>query len=114
MIVLNLTFEKDEILLTWKCNKRFLGQISSLEWDNSCNEKEKVAEVTVVVESSSQPLTDTQAIGDLESKINQLADDNEQYQDMLEELKAERQAAEAEMKEKIRNLEIQLEEKCRL
>ena len=97
-----------------KCNENFIVQISSLEWDNSCNEKEKVAEVTLVAESSSQPLTDTQAIGDLESKINQLADDNEQYQDLLEELKAERQAAEAEMKEKIRNLEIQLEEKCRL
>jgi hypothetical protein len=93
-------------------NKRFLGQISSLEWDNSCNEKGKVAEVTVVAGPSSQSLTDTPAIGDSESKINPSADDNEQ--DMLEVLKAERQSTGAEMKEKIGNLEIQLEEKCRL
>jgi len=41
--------------------------------------------VTVVAGPPSQSLTDTPAIGDLESKINPSADDNEQ--DMLEELK---------------------------
>ena len=43
--------------------------------------------------------------------MNQLADDNEQYQDLLEELKSERQTVEAELTEKIRCLELKLEEK---
>jgi hypothetical protein len=45
-----------------------------LEWNNSCDEKGKVAEVTVVAGSSSQPLTDTPSTREFESKTNQSAD----------------------------------------
>lgn len=51
---------------------------------------------------------------ELETRISQLTDDNEHYQDVLEELKMEREAAEAELKERIRLLEEELKTKTQL
>jgi len=88
-------------------NRELLAQISSLEWD-------KAPEPTV---SSPPPPSAVAGVSDqseqlaqLESTVSQLTDDNEHYQDLLDELKAEREAMEAELKsqlaEKVRLLEV--------
>lgn len=88
-------------------------QIASLEWDHSetSNAKDRVPEdrttITTVEATCEQ-------ISALESTISQLTDDNENYQDLLDELKTERQAAEAELKERINALEADIAEKSRL
>ena len=83
--------------------------MASMEWDNS-ETKERAPEVveTKTVEATSEE------IAALESTISQLTDDNENYQDLLDELKAERQAVEAQLKERIAELEADVVEKSRL
>lgn len=93
-----------EMALLQQRNRELLAQISSLEWD-------KAPEPTV---SSPPPSAATvsdhsEQLAQLEATISQLTDDNEHYQDLLDELKAEREAMEAELKsqltEKVRLLE---------
>lgn len=89
------------------------AQISSLEWEQpEVKEVEVVAKQQTVVSSS--PSENQETLTNLEATISQLTDDNEHYQDLLEELKTERQAAEVELKERIAALEADLAEKTRL
>ena len=88
--------------------------MASMEWDNSeTSNKERAPEEA---ESATKATVETSSdqIAALESTISQLTDDNENYQDLLDELKAERQTAEAELKERITALEADINEKSRL
>ena len=94
-----------EMALMQQRNRELLAQISSLEWDKT---PEPIPTTTdkssSVVDDRSEQLTQ------LESTVAQLTEDNEHYQDLLDELKAERVAMEAELKsqlaEKVRLLEL--------
>lgn len=85
-----------------------------MEWDNpEASAKERAPEEVNLATKETVETTSEQ-IAALESTISQLTDDNENYQDMLDELKADRQAAEAELKERIAALEADITEKSRL
>lgn len=71
---------------------------------------EQVAKQQAVVSSA----PDDDKLTSLEAIVSQLTDDNEHYQDLLEELKSERQASEVELKERIAALERDLAEKSLL
>lgn len=87
--------------------------MASMEWDNSeSSGKERATEADTAIKATVE--TNSEQIAALESTISQLTDDNENYQDLLDELKAERQAAEAGLKERISSLEADINEKSRL
>ena len=98
-----------EMALLQQRNRELLAQISSLEWDKapeptvSSPTPPSAVAVAAVSDQSEQ-------LAQLESTVSQLTDDNEHYQDLLDELKAEREAMEAELKsqlaEKVRLLEV--------
>ena len=72
--------------------------MSSLEWDNLDATSNLTEPVAATTETNVNSLDRSEEISDLETKISQLAEDNEHYQDVLEELKSEKQAAEAELR----------------
>lgn len=94
-------------------------QMSSLEWDSGETSGKNAPENTAASSAdppppSSSSSLDQEQIAALESTISQLTEDNEHFQDVLDELKAERMAAEAELKARIASLEADLAEKTRL
>lgn len=88
-------------------------QISSLEWDNADKEKAPPAVVEEAAVADAAPVANAaphEQVAELEARISQLTDDNEQYQDLLEELKGEYQAAEAQLNAEINRLKAQLQQ----
>ena len=81
-----------------------------MEWDNpETIQKEQQPDVSA---KTTEPTSEQ--IAALEATISQLTDDNENIQDLLDELKSERQAMESELKERISALEADIAEKSRL
>ena len=96
-----------EMALLQQRNRELLAQISSLEWDKA---PEPTVSSPPPPSAAAAAVTDqSEQLAQLESTVSQLTDDNEHYQDLLDELKAEREAMEAELKsqlaEKVRLLE---------
>ena len=96
-----------EMALLQQRNRELLAQISSLEWDKA---PEPTVSSPPPPSAAAAAVTDqSEQLVQLESTVSQLTDDNEHYQDLLDELKAEREAMEAELKsqlaEKVRLLE---------
>lgn len=88
--------------------------MASMEWDNpEASAKERAPEEVNIVQTETDEIT-LEQVATLESTISQLTDDNENYQDMLDELKADRQAVEVELKQRIASLETDINEKSRL
>jgi len=88
--------------------------MSSLEWDNLDATSNLTEPVAATTETNVNSLDRSEEISDLETKISQLAEDNEHYQDVLEELKSEKQAAEAELRQHVQSLEVVVKEKSQL
>ncbi|XP_057380213.1 golgin subfamily B member 1-like [Daphnia carinata] len=106
--------QDNEMAMVQQRNRELMSQMASMEWDNpEASAKERAPEEVNLVTKETVETTSEQ-IAALESTISQLTDDNENYQDMLDELKAERQAVEAELKEQIAALEADISEKSKL
>lgn len=85
-----------------------------MEWDNADTTSGSTEPVAAPAETGVNSTDRSEEISELETKLSQLADDNEHYQDVLEELKNEKQAAEAELRQHIQSLEVVLNEKNQL
>jgi len=106
--------QDNDMAMLHQRNQQLLSRISSLEWGDSDATSGATEPVAAAAETGVSSTDRSEEIAELETKLSQLADDNEHYQDVLEELKSERQAAEAELKQHIQSLEIVLREKSEL